>query len=152
MTQALQRVLERLAGVLQRVHLSASAPDDEPGNPETPPVRKVVSNAAAIPPNQHAQRRLQLREKRKALFEAVKAAHQRGLTKRAVSREFGITRTTVRGLLKADEFPERAPRQRQSELIAFGNTSKNAGQRAATTRPNSAASCASRAMAVNEAV
>jgi transposase len=120
MTQVLQRVLERLAGLLQRVQLSASAPDDvtEPRDQGMPPVRKTVAKELSTP-NRHAQRREKLREKRKALFEAVKVAYQRGLTKRAISREVGITRTTVRRLLKADEFPERAPRQRQSELDCF---------------------------------
>jgi hypothetical protein len=88
MTQVLQRVLERLAGILQRVQLAAAAPDDviEPGNQGTPPARKTAAKES-ITASRHAQRREKLREKQKALFEAVKAAHQRGLTKRAISRE-----------------------------------------------------------------
>jgi transposase len=56
---------------------------------------------------------------RKALFEAVRAAHQRGVTKRAIAREFGIAPLTIRRYLQAKEFPERAPRQRRSELDSF---------------------------------
>jgi len=81
-----------------------------------------VKEVALEPPIQlswHEQQHRQRREKRKALFEAVTAAYQRGLTKRAIAREFGITRTTVRRYLKAAEFPERAPRQRRPELDSF---------------------------------
>ncbi len=125
LTQALQRVLERLATVLQRIQLaepsgSRSAPDDaiEPTGQGISPVKEV----ALEPPiklSWHEQQHRQRREKRKALFEAVTAAYQGGLTKRAIAREFGITRTTVRRYLKAAEFPERAPRQRRSELDSF---------------------------------
>jgi transposase len=118
MTQMLQRVLERLAGVLQGITLSASMRDDasELDEQGAPLVRKVVPEASL---NRHEQLRHQRREKRKALFEAVRAAHQRGLTKRAIARDIGITRTTVRRLLKAEEFPERAPRQQRSERDGF---------------------------------
>jgi transposase len=81
MTQVLQRVLARLAGLLQRVQLSASVPDDviEPGDQGMPPAKKTPAKES-ITPNRHAQRREKQREKRKALFEAVKAPYQRGLT------------------------------------------------------------------------
>jgi transposase len=53
------------------------------------------------------------------LFDAVKAAHQRGLTKRAIARELSLNRKTVRRFLLAAEFPERAPRRRRSQLDDF---------------------------------
>jgi len=125
LTQALQRVLERLVSVLQRVQLTESsgspaAPTDALGLTDQggPPVKDVAPEAP-IKLNRHEQQRQQRREKRKALFEVVRAAYQRGLTKRAIAREVGITRTTVRRFLKAGEFPERAPRQRRSELDSF---------------------------------
>ncbi len=127
LTQALQRVLERLASVLQRVQLTKpSGPPPAPGdavrsaNQGVPPDKEVVPKAS-VKLHWHEQQRQQRREKRKAVFEAVRAAYQRGLTKRAIAREVGITRTTVRRFLKAREFPERAPRQQQSELDSFRN-------------------------------
>ena len=125
MTQALQRVLERLASVLQRVQLgepavstSATVDPAEPADQEMRTLEKVVPEAP-IKPNRQEQENDPRREKRKALFEAVRAAYQEGLTKRAIARKAGITRTTVRRLLKAEEFPERAPRQQRSGLDCF---------------------------------
>jgi transposase len=124
MTQALQRVLERLASVLQRVQLpersAPSAPNDAfgPADHEVHPSENVLPEVS-IKLNRHEQERHLRREKREKLFERVRAAYQKGLTRRAIAREIGITRTTVRRLLKAEEFPERAPRQRRSELDSF---------------------------------
>jgi transposase len=124
MTQALQRVLERLASVLQRVQLPEPAASSVPDDAVGPADQGVQSLESALPESsvklaRHEQERHQRREKRKALFEAVRLAYRRGLTKRAIACEIGITRTTVRRMLKAEEFPERAPRQRRSELDGF---------------------------------
>lgn len=123
LAQALQRVLERLAGVLRRVELPepSSSPPVPGGAADDQSVRPPKQVAPEVPTklNQLEQRRQQSREKRKALFEAVRAAHQRGVTNRAIAREFGINRLTLRRYLRAKEFPERAPRQRRSELDSF---------------------------------
>ena len=131
LTQALQRVLERLSSVLQGVQLrepsgSSSTTDDtgESNHQSQSAVPEIKPKVSATP-NRHEQQHQQRREKRKTLFEAVKAACQRGLSKRAIARELGITRTTVRRFLRAKEFPERAPRQRRSELDVFREYLKN---------------------------
>jgi transposase len=109
-----------LASVLQGITLSAAVPDDAAELEEQRvTLVKTVAPEASITLNRHEQLRHERRKKRKALFEAVRAAHQSGLTKRAIARDIGITRTTVRRLLKAEEFPERAPRQQRSELDCF---------------------------------
>jgi transposase len=69
--------------------------------------------------NQHQQQSQQRRENRKVRFEAVRAAHQRGLTQRAIARELGLSRKTVRRFLQADEFPEQAPRRRPTALAPY---------------------------------
>lgn len=69
--------------------------------------------------NQKEQTRRQAREKGKELFEAVRAASTRGVNKRAIARQFGIDSRTVRRYVRAQEFPERAPRRRLSELDSF---------------------------------
>ncbi|PYT31316.1 MAG: hypothetical protein DMG57_05515 [Acidobacteria bacterium] len=62
----------------------------------------------------------------------VRAAY-RGLTKRAIAREVGITRTTVRRFLKAVEIPERAPARRRSELDSFREYLEKRWAQAATS-------------------
>jgi transposase len=124
LTQALQRVLERLASVLRRVELTGTSGPPAPGDTigfgdQRVLPSKELAPEAPIKLSQLEQKRQRAREKRKALFEAVRAAHQRGLTKGAIAREFGITRLTIRRYLRAKEFPERAPRQRRSELDSF---------------------------------
>lgn len=131
LTQALQRMLERLAGALQRLDVSEpEAPSDpspvgiaaEPGDSNTEPHDSppaVVPSPCPIRLNRHQQQSQERRERRKARYEAVRAAYQRGLTKRAIAREFGLTRKTVRRFLQAEEFPERAPRRRRTALAQF---------------------------------
>jgi hypothetical protein len=79
-----------------------------------------VAPEASIELNQDEhQRQKHSREQRKALFEAVRAAHQRGVTRRAIALEFGISLLTIRRYLQAKEFPQRAARQRGPELDSF---------------------------------
>jgi transposase len=125
LTQALQRVLERLAQVLGQVELpSDSTQSDstlllseatELDGQEGSPVRD------AAPPTQiqHHQERQPSREKQKARFDSVVAAYEEGATLRAISRKFGLSRTTVRRYVRTKEFLERAPRRRRSELDSF---------------------------------
>lgn len=123
LAQALQRVLERLGSVLRRIELSepVSAPSEtgdthQPDDPDGPINRQGVPEA---PLNQKEQMRRQARGKRKELFEAVRAAFERGVNKRAIARQFGINSLTVRRYLRAQAFPERAPRRQRSELDSF---------------------------------
>jgi len=79
------------------------------------------------------------------------AVNQRGITKRAIAREFGITRTTVRRFQRQRIFRNVGHGGDSPSLIPFVSTWRSVGQRAATMRPNSAASCVSAAMADSEA-
>jgi Transposase len=82
---------------------------------ESSPVRE------APPPTliQNHQERQPSREKQKARFDAVVAAYEEGVTLRAISRKFVLSRTTIRRFVRAKEFLERAPRRRRSELDSF---------------------------------
>lgn len=118
LTQALQRVLERLPQVLGQVELpSDSTQSDstlllsdatELDGQEGSPVRE------AAPPTliQHHQERQSSREKQKARFESVVVSYEEGATLGAISRKFGFSRTTVRRYVRTKEFLERAPRRR----------------------------------------
>jgi len=120
LTQAMQRLLERLAVALRRSQISEAAlskdlsSTDGAGTPSEAPV--TVSASEPFKLNRHQQQSQQRRERRKARYEAVRAADQRGLTQRAIAREFGLTRKTVRRFLQATDFPEQAPRRRRTAL------------------------------------
>src|SRR5277367_4189831 len=120
LTQALQRVLERLALVLGQVEL----PSDSTrllGEAMEPDRRDVLPDPEAVSPTpiQQQQECQPSQQKQKARFDAVIAAYQDGVTLRAISRKFGLSRTTVRRYVRAKEFLERAPRRQRSELDSF---------------------------------
>ena len=125
LTQALQRLLERLGAALRRSQLSEAAPSanaPSAGVPAEPSATTATATTPGSDPsklNRHEQQSQQRRELRRARFEAVRAAHGRGLTQRAIGREFGLTRKTVRRFLQAKEFPEQAPRRRRTGLEPY---------------------------------
>lgn len=123
LTQALQRLLERLGGALRRSQICETAPsaDSTSAGVTADAGASNTATPASVPAkwNRHQQQSQQRRERRKARFEAVKAAHQRGLTQRAIAQEFGLTRKTVRRFLQATEFPEQAPRRRRTALAPY---------------------------------
>ncbi len=126
LAQAVQRLLERLASLLRRVEIPErleplALPSEAPLGPDgdTVPITHEVTPETPTRFNQHEQIDQHAREKRKQRFEAVRAAHQHGVTKRAIAREFGMSPLTIRRYLQAKEFPEHAPRQRRSELDSF---------------------------------
>jgi len=93
--------------------------------------------------NQHEQKRREHREKRKSLYDAVVAAHRRGLSRRAIANQLGLNRTTVRRYLRAAEFPERAPRHARPDLNSTPTETiwKSVGQKAATMPHSFVVSC-----------
>ena len=120
LTQALQRVLERLALVLGQVEL----PSDSQrllGKAMEPDRRDVLPDPEAVSPTpiQQQQESQPSQQKQKARFDSVIAAYQDGVTLGAISRKFGLSRTTVRRYVRAKEFLERAPRRQRSELDSF---------------------------------
>lgn len=122
LTSALQRLLERLSSILPQLAAGKAARADStiinrPDFPDGPEQTPVPGEQKKM--NQHEREREQRRGGRKALYEAVHDAYHRGLTKRAIAKELGITRTTVRRFLRAREFPERAPRRQRSALDAY---------------------------------
>ena len=99
LTQALQRLLERLAGTLRRSQLPDTVPPST--SPSTGTSIESIEAPTTIPTsdpiklNRHQQQSQQRRERRKARYEAVREAHQRGVTQRAIAKEFGLSRKTV---------------------------------------------------------
>jgi transposase len=153
LAHALQRLLERLGSVLRRIELPepASAPSEardtlQRDDAEGPP--KVVPEA---PLTQKEQTRRQSREKRKELFETVRAAFERGVKKRAIALQFGINSLTVRRYLRAQSSRSVHHGDDILNWTPFGNTWRTGGQMAVTMRPNSVASYGNKATADSEA-
>lgn len=120
LTQTLHRLLERLAVALRRSQISEAALSTDlssTGGTDAPSEAPVTMPASDPPKlNRHQQQSQQRRARRQARYEAVRAAHQRGLTQRAIAHELDLTRKTVRRFLQATDFPEQAPRRRRTAL------------------------------------
>ncbi len=121
LTQTLQRLLERLAVTVRRSQISEAglAQDSSSLSVTADAPTTTMPAAGPLKLNRHQQQSQQRRERRKARYEAVRAAHQRGLTQRAIAREFGLSRKTVRRFLRATEFPEQGPRRHRTALESF---------------------------------
>jgi transposase len=83
----------------------------------TPP---PVTHAPIPPPNPTQTRSQQLsqqrRQRRLERYQQVMELHQRGISKRAIALQLGLHRRTVRGWLRAGQFPERHVTQRRSSV------------------------------------
>lgn len=123
LTQALQRLLERLPVALRKIQPEATSVEETPPMPDAtaaPDDAATVKPASApVRANRHQRERQQRRERRKTRYEAVREAFQRGLTQRAIARELRLSRKTVRRFLRAEQFPEQAPRPRRTGLEPF---------------------------------
>jgi transposase len=123
LTQTLQRLLERVAVALRRSLVSSTVPAEDSSSAaitaEAGAAAPTLPTAGPVSLNRHQQQSQHRRERRKARYEAVLAAHQRGLTQRAIAQEFGLSRKTVRRFLQAPEFPEQAPRRRRTGLEPY---------------------------------
>jgi DNA-binding NarL/FixJ family response regulator len=125
-------VLERLAVALRRSLISQTVPAEEsPSTIVTSESAEAVTASPASTPvklTRHQQQSQHRRERRKARWEAVRAAYQRGLTQRAIAHEFGLSRKTVRRFLQATEFPEQGPRRHGTGLEPYRDTGAEVGR------------------------
>src|SRR5919109_5272096 len=55
-------------------------------------------------------------QRRPERYQQVMELHQRGISKRAIALQLGLHRRTVRGWLRAGQFPERHVTQRRSSV------------------------------------
>jgi transposase len=123
LTQALQRLLERLSVSLRKIQPGSAPAEESPtGSDSTAATDDPISAkaiSASVQLNRHERESQQRRERRKTRFEAVRDAFQRGMTQRAIARELGLSRKTVGRFLRAEKFPEQAPRSRRTGLEPF---------------------------------
>jgi len=102
---ALERVLARHPAVLRAA--TDGAMDGEVVAPAAPPAAPAPQTSTTGPPPASAPRR----ERRRSQYEQVVALHQRGWSITAISAHVGLCRPTVRKYVRAEAFPERAPRR-----------------------------------------
>jgi transposase len=99
----------------------------EPGQPEpalTPTAADEVNADGAptvatdqsVPPSKEAERAMNRRAKRLARYEQILHLHQSGVGIRAIAKQMGMGRETVKKFLRAGAFPERA-KTRRSRLV-----------------------------------
>lgn len=120
---ALQRLLDRQRQCLPPLHPSESAPLPEPRDgmasmkQEVQP-EKAHREAGERMPHARAQALRQGRRgKRYERYQAVVELHQQGFGGRAIARETGLSRNTIRRYLEAGSFLEQSPRRKRPSLL-----------------------------------
>jgi hypothetical protein len=125
--EMLQRLLERHQTALQAATKADTAPADAVGlaagdaaSVVTAPPTNHTTEASASPttiivPAPHltklVQQSQERRDRRLASYTSVRALHEAGMSMRATAEQLHLSRKTVRRLVLADQFPERATRR-----------------------------------------
>lgn len=120
---ALQRLFDRERQCLPPLHKSESAamlePRDGMSSLEQEVLRKEAHREAGERVSlTHAEALRQVRRgKRYERYQAVVELHQQGFGGRAIARQTGLSRNTVRRYLEAGTFPEQGPRRKRQSLL-----------------------------------
>jgi len=107
MTELLERILAPLRSELSRL-LARHA---DPGEPMVRRIEKRSKNEQLL--------RKARRDKRIARYEEVRALAAQGVKIKRIAQQIKMSRMTVRQFVKADTYPERAPRSCKGGLTAF---------------------------------
>ena len=106
--EALEQLLARHSSVIEQAFRQVIS------------VLVVPAPTLAAPENQTEPRSQQMsrerRQRRWERYQQVIALHQRGISGKAIARQLGLNRKTVRGWLRAGEFPERVIPKRHSSV------------------------------------
>ncbi|MFO1349915.1 MAG: ISL3 family transposase [Gammaproteobacteria bacterium] len=138
----LYRHLKTVTHVAKALAAQASTPPPEPTPPATTTADRdqacAPTSTELPPPRTRAQRdQAQRRERRLARYEEVVKLHQEGMSIRGIAQTFQMHRRTVRLMLRAGHFPERAarkPRPRQLDpFLAYLRLRWDEGCHNATT-------------------
>jgi len=109
------RVLDQNQACL---YAAASEPEDEPEPLPTPEVSVKIETADSPPQTKAEQRRQAARERRLARYQEVMDLYEQGTKIRAIARQLGMSRRTVRRYIKAGCFPETAQRRKRRSILA----------------------------------
>jgi transposase len=120
--EALQRVLEQHLAAIQTAQMpvveTPALPEADPSDSSAPLTDEVLTVAALPEAPRTRQEQLQAarRARRQERYTTVRELHAQGVSIHAIARQMGISRQTVRRLVRADQFPEhgvRHPRRRK---------------------------------------
>jgi transposase len=113
----LKEALERLLEKNQPCLYAAAAEPEE--SPVLEPAENSNSegNEGDSPLTKAEQRKQATRERRLSRYQAVEALHQQGLKERAIARELGMSRRTVRRYIYAEAFPEMSQHRRRPSIL-----------------------------------
>jgi transposase len=111
---ALIRVLEQNRGCLQA---AAAEPNDDPEPKFLPEMSTNEEKKDETLPTRLEQTQQATRERRLARYQTVIDLHEKGVNIRAIARELGIGRSTVRRYIKAGSFPEMDTRRERSSIL-----------------------------------
>lgn len=110
--EALERTLDRAHASL-RTRFTNTLTLPQGALPSSQPVRvrrRVRTGTEAKMPTERRERRL-------ALYEAVRLQHEQGKSKRQIAQEFKLSPWLVRRFIQANAFPERAPKPERSTIL-----------------------------------
>ena len=112
--EAVERVLSRKHACLKEAAAAVDRVAAEANDAE-------VSTSSPASPSEYVTRQEQVKQAHRARrlerYEAVMALYEQGASTRAISRELGIARTTVRHFIGAGAFPERADRPKRPTIL-----------------------------------
>jgi transposase len=112
---ALVRILEQNQACL---YAAASEPEDDPEPMPTPEVSTKAETTDNSPHTKAEQRRQAARERRLIRYQAVMDLYEQGTKIRAIARQLGLSRRTVRRYIKAGRFPETAQRKKRRGILS----------------------------------
>lgn len=112
--QAIERLLMRHHSCLRDIPPALP----EPAPPPPADLDGQTEQDESIRPPTRAQReKEERRSHRHTRYEEVMRLHEAGMGIRAIARELGMARHTVRRFIRADGFPERAPRRPRPGIL-----------------------------------
>ena len=125
--EALQKLLDRKRSCLPFLEETASASESVRSPVPEPLAQQTGQAGKRKDADQEAEEdgaltraealRQMRRRKRYERYQAVLDLHQQGLGARAIARQVGISRNTVRSYLKAEAFPEQGLRSKRPSLL-----------------------------------
>lgn len=109
---AMRRLVDRLQGSIRQAVDAIGQANSLPASPEATSAPATVKEAQDLPkPTRYEQRHQERRQRRLERYAQVKDLHEQGLAHRAIARQLGMNRATVRRFVQAESFPERAVRR-----------------------------------------
>jgi len=118
MGDTVQRVLDRKHAVLRQVAKTVTASPVVPEEDNAYLTPAITTMQLTLP----EQAKLQSRERRRARYNEVVALWKQGVSLRRVARELHLSRSTVKKLIRAGSFPEKAqPPPRRSIVDPYGD-------------------------------